>query len=689
MKNDILISKLGVVLLCAALVTACSSNTDTTTPTEDNTSTVETTVKSTDTSNVQQASVKLSDLVTFDEDDSATAWTADESTAITLNGTSATVDGSGAEAKDGSVTITAAGTYVLSGELSDGQVVVNNQDDGLVRLVLNGVDIHDNDSAGIYIQEAGKVVMTLEEGTENKVSDGATYVFADDTTDEPSAAIFSKADLTINGTGKLEVEANYNDGIVSKDDLKVMSGTYEVQAADDGIVGKDMIAVATGDFVINAAGDGMKSSNDEDTSKGFIAIADGTYDITAGNDGIQAETSLLIDNGSYNMVTGEGSENGEVKMGGDPGDRRGMGGNRPSEPGGKAKKSGTNGTTGAATETEATEPTEATGATEVTTEVTTETESTSAKALKAGGDITVHAGNFTIDSADDAVHSNSSVSIMDGQFQIASGDDGIHADSLVAISGGAIDITKSYEGIEGANISISGGVSHVVASDDGVNVAGGNDDTSTEDTHRQDKFNSTGDHLLTISGGTLTVDASGDGLDANGSISMSGGTVIVNGPTNNGNGSLDFDGSFEQNGGVLITAGSSGMAQAPSDNSSQYSVNMTFSQTQQAGTLVHLEDSDGNEVLTFAPSKDYQSVLISSPDLKEGGSYTLYSGGSSTGSEMNGLYTDGEYSGGTEVVSFTLSSNVTWVNESGVTAGRMNQGPGGGGGNRGTEKNAN
>lgn len=669
MKKYITSSKLGIVLLCAAVMSACS--TTSTTSVEDDTST-QTTEQSTSTtdSGVQLASVKLSDLVTFDEEDYVTTWTADESTNIDLTGTSATVDGSGAEAKDGLVTITEAGTYVLSGELSDGQIVVNNQDDGIVRLVLNSVDIHDSDSAAIYIQEAGKVVMTLEEGTENTVSDGATYVFADDTTDEPSAAIFSKADLTINGTGKLAVTANYNDGIVSKDDLKIMSGTYEIQAADDGIVGKDMIAVEDGEFTIHAAGDGMKSSNDEDTSKGFIGIGNGTFNITAGNDGIQAESSLVIDNGTYNLVTNEGSENGEVKTE-NQGFGKGMGGKRSTESSGQDT---------------ATATTEVTTTTTETTDATTETESTSAKALKAGGDITVNAGNFIIDSADDAVHSNSNISITDGAFQIATGDDGIHADSLVAISGGTIDITKSYEGIEGANITISGGESHVVASDDGVNVAGGNDDTSTEGTQRNDQFNSSGNNLLTITAGTLTVDASGDGLDANGSISMSGGTVIVNGPTNSGNGSLDFDGSFELNGGTLVAAGSSGMAQAPSEDSSQFSVNMTFSETQQAGTLVHLEDSEGNTILTFAPSKDYQSVVISSPDLIENGSYTLYSGGTSTGSETNGLYTGGDYSGGTEVVSFEITSSLTWLNESGVTTGNTNQGPGGGGrgGNRPT-----
>lgn len=640
MKKLIKGSKVGLVLLLAAVMSACTNTTGAQEGVE-NTSTI-TTVQSETTSSEQLVSMTLADVVTFDEEDSNTDWSPENATAIKLNGSSATISGSGAEAKDGSVTITAAGTYALSGTLSDGQIVVDVQDEGTVRLVLNGVDIHDSDSAAIYIKEAGKAIITLQEGTENAVLDGSTYVYADDTTDEPSAAIFSKADLTMNGTGKLSITANYNDGITSKDDLKIMAGTIEIEAADDGIVGKDMVAIQDGNFTITAKGDGIKSTNDTDTDKGFIAIGSGTFDIKATNDGIQAETFLVLDDGAYTLVTGGGSENGEVKTG-------------------EMGRSPMRGNTSQSSTT------------------TEETETPSTKGLKAGGDISVNNGTFTIDAADDAVHSNSNVAITDGKFTIMTGDDGIHADALVSIVGGSIDITKSYEGIEGANITISGGESHVVASDDGVNVAGGNDEATVGGgPQEQDHFSDASSNMLTITGGMLTVDAEGDGLDSNGSITMTGGTVFVSGPTSNGNGALDYDGNFEQSGGTLIAAGSSGMAQAPSDESSQFSISMTFPQTQQAGTIVHLEDSEGKTILTFAPSKAYQSVVIGSPDLKEKGSYTLYSGGSSTGSETDGLYTDGEYEGGTKIVEFEITSSVTWLNESGVTTGGSSgQGPGG------------
>ena len=679
MNKFILGSKVGLVLLCAAVMSACSSNTAT--QNAGNTAATAVTASQGSTSAaVQLASVKLTDLVTFDEDDSLTAWTAADSTDITLAGTIATVDGTGAVAADGSVTISEAGTYVLSGTLSDGQIIVDEQAKGTVHLVMNGVQLTDSDSSPLYIKEAGKVVITLQEGTENSVTDGATYVFADGATDEPSAAIFSKADLTINGTGKLTVTGNYNDGISSKDDLKIMSGTIEVTAADDGIVGKDLIAVQDGNITINAEGDGIKSTNDEDADKGFIAIAAGTFDITAGNDGIQAETAAVIDGGTYTMVTGGGNVNAEVKTGDQGG--MGMGG------GGFGQRPGTDTSSGQAASgdtppaMDAAAPADQTAAAAATdTTAATETESTSTKGLKAGGDITVNGGSFTIDSADDAVHSNSNVSITDGEFEITAGDDGIHADSLTSLSGGTINITKSYEGIEGANIAISGGEIHVTASDDGVNVAGGNDSNATaQGTQAQDQFTSTGSNMLTISGGYLAVDAAGDGLDSNGSITMTGGTAIVNGPENSGNGALDYDGTFDMTGGYLVAAGASGMAQAPGEDSSQYSVSMSFTETQAAGTMVHLEDADGNTILTFAPSKSFQTVVVNSPELKEG-SYTVYTGGSSTGTATDGLYTGGEYSGGTEFVTFDITSSVTWVNESGITTGGSGMGgPGGGGG---------
>lgn len=284
----------------------------------------------------------------------------------------------------------------------------------------------------------------------------------------------------------------------------------------------------------------------------------------------------------------------------------------------------------------------------------------------AGVGITIAGGTITIDSSDDSLHSNDSLLISGGSVIAASGDDGIHADSTLEISGGDILITKSYEGIESAGITISDGTIHLVAHDDGINAAGGNDSSSLNGRPGQNNIDASGDHSLQINGGYIVIDAAGDGIDVNGPITMTGGVVIVHGPTDNGNGPLDYLGSFKITGGYLLAAGSSGMAQAPDTSSTQYSVMLTFSSPQSAGTIVHIETVGGKEILTFAPAKAYQSVVLSSPDLQKGETCVVYTGGSSTGSVTDGLYCGGAYTGGNQFTSYTISGIVTNAGSSGV-----------------------
>nr|WP_278336509.1 carbohydrate-binding domain-containing protein [Clostridium disporicum] len=266
---------------------------------------------------------------------------------------------------------------------------------------------------------------------------------------------------------------------------------------------------------------------------------------------------------------------------------------------------------------------------------------------------------------------------------LASGDDGIHSDTLLDINGGNIDISKSYEGIESSTININDGNIRLVASDDGLNAAGGNDGSSTNGRPGQNGFSSsTG--VINITGGYLYVDAAGDGVDSNGSIEMSGGTVIVNGPENSGNGALDYDTTFNITGGTFIAAGSSGMAQSPSSSSTQASINIFTNGI--ANTLVNVTDEPGNEIITFAPSKTFSSIIISTPELQTGNTYTVSTGGNYSLEDIDGLYENGNYSGGSKLTNFTLSSSVMSVTSSGASeGGSMNGGmPGGGGmgGNR-------
>jgi hypothetical protein len=610
-KNKL--TKLMAPLLCTTLLFACSNGEETGT----STSTVSPAAVNIDNlSTIGDGDIQtvVRELVTYSDDDMYSDWENEDPTYIQLNGSTASYEGSGAVVVSGSsIFIRTGGVYVLSGALDDGQVVVEAEDKSTVRLVLNGVDIHSSTSSPIYVKDAEKTVISLPEGTENIISDGEEYVYDDAEEEESNSTIFSKDDLTINGEGRLVVEANFIDGIIGKDELRITGGNIQVTAKDDAIVGRDLLAISDGNFTIIAGGDGFKSTNDENAEKGNIALEGGTYNITADNDGIQAQTSLYVIDGEYTLTTGGGSPEtigiNEFAHGGQSDDSA------------------------------------------------TTTETTSAKGLKATTEIAIGGGIFSINSYDDAIHSSNSVIFESGEMTIASGDDAIHADSSVAIKGGNITVTKTYEGIESKIVAIAGGTTDITSTVDGLNVGGGADalgDDMTETTSE--------DHLIQITGGYVFVNSLGDGLDSNGSFLMTDGTVVVNGPTDDGNGQIDYVDTFEVSGGVIIAAGST-KTQASSDTSGQYAMLMTYPETQAVGTLVRIEDSEGNTIATFAPEKDYRSLYISSPDFAEDSSYTLYRGGSATGTETNGLYTNGEYSGGTKVVDFTISDVMTWLNQ--------------------------
>ncbi|MGC9349302.1 MAG: carbohydrate-binding domain-containing protein [Anaerolineae bacterium] len=552
--------------------------------------------------------------VEYDADDLNTEDDAAASTMIELSGEAITVEGDGVTVDGTRATITAAGIYNVSGVLDDGQIIVDTGDDDKVVLVLDGVDINCATGAPIYVVNADKTVITLVEGTENTVTDGESYVL-EEGTDEPNAAIFSHDDLTINGDGALIVNANYNHGIAGKDDLKVTGGTITVNAVNDGLKGRDSLAIKAGILTVNAGGDGLQSNNDEEAEQGYILIEHGTLNITAALDGIQAESRLSVTGGTINIVSGGGSANSSTQAGW--GDWR-QGGNA--------------------------------GGTDT---------GDSAKGLKAGEDVTITDGILTIDASDDAIHSNGSMTIGGGELLLASGDDGMHADTTLTIEGGSLSITQSYEGIESALITINDGTIRVLAGDDGINVSGGSDGSAMGGRPGQNTFATSGTDHLYLNGGYIYIYADGDGIDANSPIDMTGGSVIINGPTVQMNGPLDYMGEFKVTGGFMVAAGSAGMAQAPSASSTQNSVLVVFNATLPAGTVVRIESDDGEDVLTFVPTKAYQSLVLSSPNLSQGATYTVYTGGSTTGTAVDGSYNGGNYEAGEQVTDFTVSTTVT------------------------------
>ena len=536
------------------------------------------------------------------EADGDYVWDVNTEILITLNESSISCASDLVTISESTATITGAGNYVLTGSLSNGQIVVNVDGGETIRLILKEADIHCESGAPIFIQDGKKVIIWLAEGTENDLSDGSNYVFEGDE-DEPNATLFSKSDLSIAGTGMLTIDASYADAIASKDGLVIASGKIGITAADDGIRGKDYTVIRGGIFTIEAAGDGITSTNEDDPVRGYVSVENGTFTIVAGGDGIQAVTDVMITAGEFDITAGGGSS---ARL----------------------------------------------------------TADLSAKGLKAGSVLKVTGGQFTINCADDAVHSNDLAEIYPQSMILSSGDDGIHADSTLYVNGGDIQILKSYEGLESSSLHLTGGSVHLVSSDDGINAAGGNDGSGFGGGPGDwgGGFSAAGDHLLEISGGYYYVNAGGDGVDVNGSIEQSGGTIIVDGPTENMNGALDCDGDFAVSGGYLLAVGSSGMAEAPKTTSTQYAVLVNFTSAQAAGSLVHLQDTEGNNVFTFQPAKRYQSVAFCSPILEKGETYALYLGGSCTGDKTDGLYSGEQYTPGNEFTSFKISSIVTKIN---------------------------
>lgn len=513
---------------------------------------------------------------------SETDYNADtsEKTKIILDDTNITINGNGVTVSGSTIMINSAGTYEISGSIDDGQVIVDNSDDEKTTLILNSVDIHCSESAPIYIVEAKKVMLVLAEGSKNVLSDSPDYN-TDNESNESNATVFSKCNMTIYGKGSLSVDANYNDGIVSKDGLIITSGSIDVKSKDDGIYGKDYIAIQDGNITIEADGIGLKSDNSNDISMGYISIQNANIEIDTESNAIDAEKEVLINSGNLEL-------------------------------------------------------------------------SADGKGVFADISVIVKGGDIAIAAKDDAMHSNGIMTLNDGTYTLSASDDAIHSNNDLIINDGIINITKSNEGVESGegDININGGEIYIFSSDDGLNLAAGG---SSGDT------NSSTDNYLSINGGHIVVNANGDGIDANDNVSMTGGNLIVSGSSANSNSALDYDGSFTMDGGFMVASGSSKMAKAPGTSSSQYSILVNFATIKDAGTLIHIETEDGDNVLTYSPAKSYQSVAFSSDKLEEGSTYKIYVGGSTSGIVTDGIYNNGTYSDGLLFKSFTISSRVTTI----------------------------
>lgn len=533
----------------------------------------------------------------FTERDLAGTYEESGAVYVTLSDDGITGETAGVAINGQTMTITAEGIYIFSGTLSEGQIVVD-ADNAKVQIVFDNVDITCASSAAVYVKSAEKVFVTLAEESQNTLRNTDEYVAIDD--NNIDAVIFAKSDLTLNGTGSLTIVSAEGHGIVSKDDLKITGGTYDITAAGHALSGKDSVRIADGTFILTAEKDGIHAENADDEEKGYIYIADGDFTITSDGDGMDASNIVQIEDGTFDITAGSGAADSlkthESDMPGGPGGGMPQNGARP---GGESMPQ-----MGEKPDEESMpQMGEKPDGENMPQDTTTDESSTSTKGIKAGGGMYLNGGTYQIDSADDSIHSNANITIADGTYTLATGDDGVHADDALTVNGGTITVTESYEGLEGLTVTINDGTIDITASDDGINTAG---------------------EKMELNGGYIHILAGGDGVDSNGDLTINGGEIYIDGPSDNGNSAIDYGdrSSAYVNGGTLVAIGSSGMAEVMSDSSKQKVLMVKSGEQMEAGNVV-LTDSEGNVIVSYTALKTYDCVIISTAEVESGATYTL------------------------------------------------------------------
>lgn len=610
---------MGMAMAAAIACTGCTSSdtspsADSGTSTQITTASSDTSAEETDSKKNTASAESLSTLqgnvtgVSADEDDLCSTYNsfdaeiqlADDKTAVSGSMDGITVNGN-------TVCIGQGGTYRISGTLASGQLLVTGTEK--VRLYLDGAEITNENGPALLCLNEKRTILSLAKGTKNTLADGKSYQIATvDTQEIDPCAVYAQDKLTINGSGTLTVQGNCRDGIVCKDDLKLVGGTLDVQAAEDGI-----------------------------HCTGNLLVQGGSADITSGEDGVQADGDMTLTGGTLNITTtGEVAASAHDDFGGGmPGGDfgGGNGGNPPEMPDGAPSDMPNNGDTGSIPQ--FTQPAGTTTAENENTQ--TESAATAAdtasdassKGLKCGGTLTCSGGSCTIQSTDHAVHCAGSAVLSGTDMTITSDNKGISVHGDLEISGGDICIQQCTEGIESkAEMTISGGSIRILAaSDDGLNTGG-----------------TTGSHAMTITGGDLYICADGDGVDSNGTLEMSGGTLLVCGPTSGGDGSLDFETNMTYSGGTLLALSSRGMMEYP-ESGCLVATNCSA----EAGDLVAIVDGDGNVVAVLRSPKAVSDVIygIGSSSADD---YQIVTGGTYDGDlNEDGFGTGGTISGGTSV----------------------------------------
>lgn len=576
------------------------------------------------------------------------SYDASSPTVITLSGDSTSVQGAGAQASAAGVVISSAGTCIVSGELTDGQLLVDAGDD-VVQLVLAGATIHNEDGPAIYVRNADKCFVTLDAGTENSLSDGSSYALEDDS-DEPYATLFSRCDLTLNGSGTLNVTSAYRHAVCSKDDLVVVSGTYNINAVEDGLRGHDSVKARDGVFTIQAGGDGIKSNKDDDPTKGFVSIDGGTFGIQAGDDAVQGKTLVRLAGGLLTVAANDDAFHSDLEM-------HLLGASMEAGAGDDAFHAETKLTVDGGT-----------------VNVTSCNEGYEAeKVYVNGGDTHIVASDDGVnasaaDLSDDADADNVSSTLPNGGTPGAPGkgggaatpDAGGQAPAGAQQSGqapdaaaqqggqapGAAGVQQGGQAPDAAGAQQGGSAPEPPASDN----AGG---AGVIDPGQQGGGPAAGGGvgqadsscLIQINGGYVVVDSVGDAIDSNGNVEVTGGVLLVSGPTSDGDGAFDYDGSATISGGTVLMVGSTGMAQSFTGGTQAFAMT---SASGEAGQSVCVVDGSGNVVASFTATKRFGMVLTSSPAFAEGGEYALVIGGEVANANADGYTDSSTVSGGSE-----------------------------------------
>lgn len=544
----------------------------------------------------------------FTDRDKEVGYDEDTATAITLSDDASSCDSSSVTISNNTITITDEGTYLLTGSLSDGQVIVD-ADDKKVQLVLDSVNINCDTSSALYVKAADKVFVTLASDSENSLSNTSDFVAIDD--NNIDAVIFSKDDLTLNGSGTLTVTAKYGHGIVSKDDLVITSGTYQITAAKHALSGKDSVRIADGVLTLDAGTDGIHSENTDDDAKGFIYIANGDISITADSDGFDAEETLQVDGGNIEVAAGDDGlhadgdliiTDGTINVTKSYEGLEGM--TVTVEDGNISVVSSDDGINAAGDGTS-----EESSQSGTPPEKPDGSDSTEDLPEPPGG--FDKNDNSSADSNSDSNSNSKPADLPDGNAGSGDGNGGP--------GGGNGGPGGGNGGPDGSNGGPGGGNG---APGGGNGGPGGGMEETTD-------YN-----LIQISGGKIYINANGDGIDSNGNLTVTGGEIYVDGPTSGGDGALDCSGTALISGGTVIAVGSSGMSENFDSSSAQGSMITTVSDSMITGDIT-LTDSEGNTIVSYSPSKEYSSVVISCADLKEGETYTLVAGDTSTSVSLN------------------------------------------------------